>query len=123
MRLVEPVAQEELPPSCLGLIVGSSPSFLVSAESLERLDGGVKRAVLAALATRLAVPAAIIELLAEEVVDEIFQTLSSASVSSGEAHQHRGDAGLRNPPTALPLPEALAASERCRISRRQSEPE
>ena len=80
-------------------------------------------AVLAPLAARGAVPAAVVELLAEEIVDEVIEAASVVSVSGGKPHQHRGNAGLRDPPLALPFPEALASGQRRRISGGQTEPQ
>ena len=70
---------------------------------------------------RCAVPAAVIELLAE-VVDEAVETLGVVPVSGGEPRQHRGNARLRHPPSALPLPEALTPGER-RGCRWQAKPD
>ena len=71
----------------------------------------MERAVLAWIAAGSAVPAAVVELLAEQVADNVVEALSAISVSSGEPHQDRGDAGLRDAPAALPLPEALAPGQ------------
>jgi hypothetical protein len=68
----------------------------------------VERAVLAHIAVGGAVPAAVVELLAEEVADNLVEALGVVPMSCGEPHQHRGDAGLCDAPSALPLPEALA---------------
>jgi hypothetical protein len=71
--LVQPVPQEELSPSSLRLFVSSSPGLLIGVESLERLNGGVERTVLTRLAARLAIPAAVVELLIKEIVNEVLE--------------------------------------------------
>ena len=71
MGLVQLVPQEELAPTCLRLIGRrAATGLLIGVERLERLDAGVEGAVLAWIAPGGAVPAAVVELLAEEVVDE-----------------------------------------------------
>jgi hypothetical protein len=117
MRLVQPMPQKELPTSSLRLFVGFSPGLLIGVESLERLNAGVERAVLTRLAACRTVPAAVVELLIKDIGDQVRETLSFVTVSSRKAHQHRGDAGLWDPPCALPLPEAPTRCQRRWISR------
>ena len=108
MGLVQLVAQEEIPPSCLRLFSGrTTADSVISVKGLKRKDAGVEGAVLARIIARGAVPAAVIELLTEEVADEVVEALGVVPVSGSEPHQHRDNAGLRASPSALPLPEAL----------------
>jgi hypothetical protein len=79
--------------------------------------------VLAWVIACCAVPAAVIELFAEEVVDEAIETFGVVPVSGGEPHQHRDNTGLRHPPSALPLPEALTAGDRRGVPRWQAKPD
>jgi hypothetical protein len=71
MRLVQPMPQKELPTSSLRLFVGFSPGLLIGVKSLERLDAGVERAVLTRLAACGTVPAAVIELLIKEILNQL----------------------------------------------------
>src|SRR6185436_1813576 len=123
MRLVQPMLQEELPPSSLRLLVSSSQGLLIGVESLERLDGCVERAVLARLAACGTVPAAVGELLIKEIVNEAIEALSLVPMCCREPHQHRCDTGLWNPPSVLPLPQALTPGQRRWVTRRQSKPQ
>ena len=66
--------QKELPTSSLRLFVGFSPDLLIGVESLERLNAGVERAVLTRLPTYRAVPAAVIELLIKEILNQLLKT-------------------------------------------------
>jgi hypothetical protein len=54
--------------------------------------------------------------------EELLPTLGVVPMSNGKPHQDRDDAGLGDLPSALPLPEALASSQRCAISRKQAQP-
>jgi hypothetical protein len=77
MRLVQPMPQKEPPTSSLRLFVGFSPDLLIGVESLERLNAGVERAVLTRLPTYRAVPAAVIELLIKEILNQLLKTSAS----------------------------------------------
>ena len=118
------MAQEEIAPACLRLPgCPRTANTLIDVKRLKSLNAGVEGAVLGRVIVRCAVPAAVIELLAEEVVDEAVETLGVVPVSGGEPRQHRGNARLRHPPSALPLPEALTPGERRGVPRWQAKPD
>ena len=115
--------QEEIAPACLRLGGGCSAVItLISVKGLKSLDAGMEGAVLAPVMVRRAIPAAVVELLAEQIVDEVVETFGVVPMSGGEPHEHRDDAGLRNPPSALPLPEALTPYEGGGVPRWQAKP-
>ena len=123
MGLVELVAQEEIAPPCLRLLGGSTANTFIGVKRLKSLNAGVEGAVLGWLISRCTVPAAVIELLAEEVVDEVVEAASLVPVSGREPHQHRHNARLRHLPSGLPLPEALTPGECRRMPRWQAKPD
>ena len=125
MGLVQPVAQEEIAPPCLRLLGPGSVGTraLIGIKGLKSLDAGVEGTVLAWVIARCAVPAAVIQLLAEEVVDQVVEAVGTVTVSGSEPHQHRDNAGLRYPPTALPFPEAFTPGQCRRVLWRQAKPD
>src|SRR4029453_12614316 len=124
MGLVQLMTQEEIAAAYLRLSGCSRTAYtLIGVKGLKSLNAGVEGAVLARVIACCAVPAAVIELFAEEVVDEAVETAAVVPMSGCEPHQHRDNAGLQHPPSAPPLPESLTPGKRRGVPGRQAKPD